>query len=105
MKKISILFSMLLIITSCVEPDNTINEVLDNYTNGAVLRTISSSGEYNFYAPAASVFTATIEEHDTEQGALMQSVEVYVNLNGGTDALLSTILPGAFTTGPRSSKN
>ena len=101
MKKISILFSMLLIITSCVEPDNTINEVLDNYTNGAVLRTISSSGEYNFYAPAASVFTATIEEHDTEQGALMQSVEVYVNLNGGTDALLSTILPGAFTTGPK----
>jgi hypothetical protein len=101
MKKISILFSMLLIITSCVEPDNTINDVLDNYTNGAVLRTIASSGEYNFYAPDASIFTATIEEHDTEQGALMQNVEVYVALNGGTEALLSTILPGSFTTGPK----
>ena len=101
MKKISILFSMLLIITSCAEPDNTINEVLNNYTNGAVLRTITSSGEYNFYAPAASVFTATIEEHDTEQGALMQGVEIYVNLNGGTDALLTSIAPGSFTTGPK----
>jgi len=101
MKKISILFSLLLIITSCSEPDNLINDVLDNYTNGAVLRTISSSGEYNFYAPDTSIFSATIEEHDTESGALMQNVEVYVNLNGGTDALLKTILPNEFTTGPK----
>ena len=101
MKKISILFSLLLIITSCSEPDNLINNVLDNYTSGAVLRTISSSGEYNFYAPDSSVFAATIEEHDTENGALMQNVEIYVSLNGGAEALLKTILPNEFTTGPK----
>ena len=54
MKKISILLGLLLVVTSCSEPDNLINDVLDNYTNGAVIRTIASSGEYNFYAPAAS---------------------------------------------------
>ena len=99
MKKISILLGLLLVM-SCVKPDNTINDVLDNYTSGAVLRTITSSGEYNFYAPAASIFTATIEEHDTEKGALMQSVEIYVSLNSGTEALLQTIQPSEFTTGP-----
>jgi hypothetical protein len=100
MKKLSIFLVLLLAVTSCTEPDNTINEVLDNYTNGAVLRTITSSGEYNFYAPDASVFTATIEEHDTEGGALMSNVEIYVSLNSGSEALLRTILPGEFTTGP-----
>jgi len=74
MKKTSILLGLLLIVTSCSEPDNLINDVLDNYTNGAVIRTITSSGEYNFYAPATSIYTATIEEHDTEKGAMMQSI-------------------------------
>ena len=100
MKKISILLGLLLVVTSCSEPDNLINDVLDNYTNGAVIRTIASSGEYNFYAPATSIFTATIEEHDTENGALMQSIEIYVSLNGGTEALLQTLQPSEFTTGP-----
>ena len=100
MKKISILLGLLLVVSSCVKPDNLINDVLDNYTNGAVLRTIESSGEYNFYAPATSIFTATIEEHDTENGALMQDVEIYVQLNSGTESIHKTILPTEFTTGP-----
>ena len=100
MKKISILLGLLLIVTSCSEPDNLINDVLDNYTNGAVIRTIASSGEYNFYAPAASIFTATIEEHDTENGALMQDIEIYVSLNSGAEKLFQTLQPSEFTTGP-----
>ena len=100
MKKISILLGLLLIVTSCSEPDNLINDVLDNYTNGAVIRTIASSGEYNFYAPAASIFTATIEEHDTENGALMQNIEIYVSLNSGAESLYQTLQPSQFTTGP-----
>lgn len=100
MKKISILLGLLLIVTSCSEPDNLINDVLDNYTNGAVIRTITSSGEYNFYAPAASVFTATIEEHDTENGALMQNIEIYVSLNSGAESLFQTLQPSEFTKGP-----
>ena len=100
MKKISILLGLLLVVTSCSEPDNLINDVLDNYTNGAVIRTIASSGEYNFYAPAASIFTATIEEHDTENGALMQNIEIYVSLNSGAESLYQTLQPSQFTTGP-----
>ena len=100
MKKISILLGLLLIVTACSEPDNLINDVLDNYTNGAVIRTIASSGEYNFYAPAASIFTATIEEHDTENGALMQNIEIYVSLNSGAESLFQTLQPSQFTTGP-----
>ena len=100
MKKTSILLGLLLIISSCSEPDNLINDVLDNYTNGAVIRTIASSGEYNFYAPATSIFSATIEEHDKEKGALMQNIEIYVSKNGGTEALFQTLQPSEFTTGP-----
>jgi len=100
MKKISILLGLLLVVTSCSEPDNLINDVLDNYTNGAVIRTIASSGEYNFYAPAASIFTATIEEHDIENGALMQNIEIYVSLNSGPESLYQTLQPSQFTTGP-----
>ena len=100
MKKISILLGLLLIVTACSEPDNLINDVLDNYTNGAVIRTIASSGEYNFYAPATSVFTATIEEHDNENGALMQNIEMYVSLNSGAESLFQTLQPSEFTTGP-----
>ena len=100
MKNISILLGLLLVVTSCADPDNLINDVLDNYTNGAVIRTISSSGEYNFYAPDTSVFTATIEEHDTENGALMQNIEIYVSLNSGAEKLFQTLQPSEFTTGP-----
>tara|TARA_B110000046_G_scaffold178876_1_gene207285 strand:- start:637 stop:1512 length:876 start_codon:yes stop_codon:yes gene_type:complete len=100
MKNISILLGLLLVVTSCADPDNLINDVLDNYTNGAVIRTISSSGEYNFYAPDTSVFTATIEEHDTENGALMQDIEISVSFNSGPEKLIQTLLPSDFTTGP-----
>ena len=100
MKNISILLGLLLVVTSCADPDNLINDVLDNYTNGAVIRTISSSGEYNFYAPDTSVFTATIEEHDTENGDLMQDIEISVSFNSGTEKLIQTLLPSDFTTGP-----
>ena len=100
MKNISILLGLLLVVTSCADPDNLINDVLDNYTNGAVIRTISSSGEYNFYAPDTSVFTATIEEHDTENGALMQDIEISVSFNSGTEKLIQTLLPSDFTKGP-----
>ena len=100
MKKIIGLLSLALIIFACEEPDNTINGVLDDYQTGAVLRTIASSGEYNYNAPDSSVFTATIEEHDDENGALMQDVEIYVSHNGGSEALYGTLSPADFTVGP-----
>ena len=100
MKKIIYLLSIITVFISCTESENTIDFVLDNFEQGAVIRTISSEGDYNFYDTANSIFSATIEEHDNENGALMQNVEIYVSLNGGSEALLQTLQPGEFTTGP-----
>ena len=30
-------------------PDNTVNFVLENFEKGAVIRTIGTNGDYNFY--------------------------------------------------------
>ena len=101
MKKILSLFGIMAItLTGCGDPDNTINEVLDNVGTGAVLRTISSSGSFNFYDQANSVFSATIEAHDTEDGGLMQNVEIYLSADGGAESLFRTMTPSDFTTGP-----
>ncbi len=101
MKKILSLFGAIaLTLVGCQEPDNTINEVLDNVGTGAVLRTISSSGSFNFYDQANSVFSATIEAHDTEDGGLMQNVEIYLSADGGAESLFRTMTPSDFTTGP-----
>lgn len=100
MKKLIIFLSLIIIFQSCENPDNTINFILDNVEQGAVLRTISTSGDYNYYDQSNSVFTATIEEHDKENGSLMENVEVFLSVDGGTEVLFKTLLPGDFTTGP-----
>ncbi len=68
MKNLISFLSLIIIFQSCEDPDNTVNFVLDNYETGAVLRTITTSGSYNYYDQSTSVFTATIEEHDEENG-------------------------------------
>ena len=100
MKKLISLLSLVIVFQSCADPDNTVNFVLDNYETGAVLRTISSSGEYNFYEQGTSIFSATIEAHDEEDGALMQSVDIFLSVDGGSEVLYRTLQPGEFTTGP-----
>ncbi|MAH82364.1 MAG: hypothetical protein CMC21_03830 [Flavobacteriaceae bacterium] len=100
MKKIITLFSLLLVTVSCQEPDTTINDVLDNYVTGAVLRGWNPTGDYNFFAPSTSIFTVEIEEHDEQNGALMQDVQVYVALNSGTEVLLRTLTTADFAVGP-----
>ena len=100
MKNKLIYIGLLTLIFGCQEPDNIINDILDNVQQGAVLRTISSSGEYNFYSPNESVFDLTIEEHDVENGALMQNVEIYLSHNSGSEVLHKTLQPTDFTTGP-----
>ena len=100
MKKIISLLTVILVFQSCSDPDNTINDVLDNYQKGAVLRTISSSGAYNFYDQSNSVFTATIEAHDEEDGALLNNVEIFVSADSGEEVQLRTLNSSEFTTGP-----
>ena len=56
------------------------------------------SGEFNSY-DLNSFFAATIEEQDEQDGALLQSVDVYVGFKGA-EALIETIQSSAFTAGP-----
>jgi len=100
MKKIISLLTVILLFQSCSDPDNTINDVLDNYQKGAVLRTISRSGDYNFYDQSNSVFTATIEAHDEEDGALLNNVEIFISADSGEEVQIRTLNSSEFTTGP-----
>jgi len=89
-----------LLVLACKKSDNSIDKVLENYGQGAVLRTIDQSGEFNYYAISSSSFTATIEAHDKEDGGLMQNVEIFVSADGGTEAKLQTLMPSDFQVGP-----
>ena len=72
-----------LVIYSCTESDNTIDGVLDDVTNGAVLRTISESGN-DITVGVGSVYTLEVEEQDVQEGALLESVDVFVRFNDNT---------------------
>ena len=100
MKKIISLLTIILVFQSCSDPDNTIYDVLDNYQKGAVLRTISTSGDYNFYDQSNSVFTATIEAHDEENGALLSNVEIFISADSGEEIQLRTLDASEFVNGP-----
>ena len=96
MKNKIICIMLLGILIGCQKPNNEINYILENVQKGAVLRTISSDGEYNFYAPVTSIFKLTIEEHDIDNGALMQNVEVYLSHNGNSEVLHPGCVAAAF---------
>lgn len=99
MKKYVKLMSILLLAAACQDSDNAIYTVLDDYQTGAVLRTISQSGEYNINDTSGSIFSLEIEEHDEQNGGLFQNMEIYVSINGG-ETLYRTVDPSEFTTGP-----
>ena len=94
--------------TSCAEEEGTIYEVLQ-YETGAVLRTISVNSQlYNSSIPTTE-FSVTVEEQDEQDGALLESVDIYVTLrdlspDNGTavaeDKLVKSYPASAFTAGP-----
>ena len=91
MKKTLHLFLGLLgtaLFIQCTEPDNPIYTVLDEYTNGAILRTKSdprNSFQFNRSEPDQAFFVK-IEQQDEENGNLLERVDVYVTLNGSSYA-------------------
>ncbi|MEZ4795781.1 MAG: hypothetical protein R2785_01315 [Flavobacteriaceae bacterium] len=94
--------------TSCAEEEGTIYEVLQ-YETGAVLRTINVNSQlYNSSIPTTE-FSVTVEEQDEQDGALLESVDIYVTLRdlspgNGTavadDKLVKSYPASAFTAGP-----
>jgi len=109
-----ILFSLIIVasIASCAKEEGTIYDVLD-YEEGAVLRTISVNAALLNNSVPSSEFSVTIEEQDGEDGALLESVDVYVTMrdltpaNGTmsgeqvTNKYIKTYDASMFTTGPQ----
>ncbi len=116
MKKMKLNFKILLSalvvmisFNSCQDSDNVIDQVVDGTTNGAVLRTIEVISNVVNSSDPASFWSVTVEEQDTQDGALLESVDVLVSLrdlspdNGTTvanDAMVTNIPASAFSTGP-----
>lgn len=111
MKKIHkiVALSLSAIVLSCSSDDNAIDTLFDNTTRGAILRTIEvASGSFNVFDDQ-SEFIITLEEQDTENGGLLESVDVSStfidNFDDGTDngvasTPVTTIPASAFAPGP-----
>lgn len=85
----------------CTEPDNPIYTVLDDFTNGAILRTKSdtrNSFQFNRSEPDQAFFVK-IEQQDEQNGNLLERVDVYVTLNGSSyaEAKATSFNKAAFT--------
>ena len=116
MKKISILFlsaiTLGIVTTSCTGEDNTVDTVLGDVTNGAVLRTISIISNEIPIGDDTALFSIEIEEQDNQEGALLESVDVYTTFADGspddgdstgattTEVFLFNIPASEFTPGP-----
>ena len=107
-KNYLILFVLALAISSCNDDDKVTDDVQNEFTVGGVLRTIQTiSGSLNVI-DLNSVWSIEIEEQDSEDGDLLSSVNVYVNLqdntSGGTTSTTETLIASydasQFTDGP-----
>jgi hypothetical protein len=109
MKKLFIYITLIALVVSCSKEYSSdeyggyemmTDYMLNEYEQGAALRQISTSGEYQAASPATSVVNWTFEPHDPEMGALTQNVEMFLSFNGGSETLYQTIDRSAMTDGP-----
>lgn len=102
------------IISSCEEGDLPFDEIVQNETRGAILRTISINENEVLYDVANSTvlgggFSVVLEEQDQEGGELLSSVEVFFGFRDNTEesgtgndrdeVLVTTIPASAFSIG------
>ena len=115
--KIAILGVALATLFACDTDDKIVDGILEDVGTGAIIRTIDEDNDlvYNDVTAsfdAGSAYTLVLEEQDEEDGALLQSVEVFVNFDdmsttgGGNDMTttevpLQTLEASAFSTGDR----
>lgn len=109
-RNISLVLGVILVTSSCDKnPDNAVYELVDDPEFGAVLRTLEIENSLLNSSDPNSAFVVAIEEQDEEDGALMESVDVYVTINDRTpdngttppsEGLAKTIPASDFTTGP-----
>ena len=109
MKKLFIYITLIALVVSCSKDfgsdeyggyEMMTDYMLSEYEQGAALRQISQSGEFQAATPGTSVVNWTFEPHDPESGALTQNVEMYLSYNSGAEVLYQTIDRSAMTEGP-----
>ena len=67
------------IASSCDSDQKVVDEVLETFTSGAVLRTLASSGSFDMFR-TGNTFAVTVEEQDAEgTGALIDRVDITVD--------------------------
>ena len=95
--KYSFALAGLLLFISCEEGDKTIDEVFDDVTRGATLRTMNLiNGTVNVFDLENSVFEVELEYRDNEQGALFDSYDVYAAFTDNTDDGVDNSKPEVF---------
>ncbi|RNC89275.1 MAG: hypothetical protein ED555_07175 [Allomuricauda sp.] len=102
MKNIKLLYSLvltsLIVLVSCEEGDKVFDQIVEQETRGAILRTINVISSEIPIGSADSNFSVELELQDQESGALSQSVEVWVAFAdnsiaaGGTDLSTAEVL-------------
>jgi len=116
MKNIFKIFGLVVVLlfstVSCTEEDNVIDDVLTGVTSGAVLRTISIIANEIPIGDDTALFSIEVEEQDNQDGALLESVDVYTTFADGspddgdssaattTEVFLFNIPASSFTPGP-----
>lgn len=95
---------------SCDDGDAVIDQVFDNTTSGIVLRTVNIESDELPIGQSDSYFAVEVEMQDEEDGALVESLDVYVGFNDNTfeegetdfstdEVMVTTIPSSAFTIG------
>ena len=112
--RISVLISCLALvfIQSC-DSDEQIDTLIDSVERGAILRTVEFISNELPVGVNTAEFSVLLEEQDQENGALLQSVDVFLTFTDGSEETgntdngivgqeiaVRTIMPDAFTTGP-----
>ena len=109
MKKLFIYLSLITLVVSCSKEFSSdeyggyemmTDYMLKEYEQGAALRQISKSGEYQAATPGTSVVNWTLEPHDKEMGGLTQNVEIYLQFNSGAEVLYQTVNRSEMYDGP-----
>lgn len=93
----------MVLLQSCSSDESTPENVLDNTTRGAILRTTKvNQSTFNFF-DTTSKWSVNIEEQDAENGALFSEVRLYVKhtKNGvtGPEVLLKSFPAASFPKG------
>ena len=85
---------------SCDSDQAVVEEVLETFTSGAVLRTLDSSGSFDMFRTERT-FAVTVEEQDEQNGELIDRVDItidYVDNNKEAPTGDDTNLGVAFAT-------